>query len=146
MRDKLSVDRADKLHPKIKDEVKALITQIEASWPAGRMIRITQGLRTIEEQNALYAQGRTKPGKIVTNARGGSSYHNYGLAVDLAIIQDGKVIWTPSADIVAAFKKAGYTWGGDFKSIKDKPHFEKSFGKKPSQLKHIYTPGQWVEV
>lgn len=47
------------------------------------VIRVTQGLRTWAEQDALYAQGRTLPGHIVTQAKGGQSWHNYGCAVDL---------------------------------------------------------------
>ena len=104
-----------------------------------------QGLRTIAEQNALYEQGRTKPGNIVTNAKGGSSYHNYGLAIDLVQMIDGKVNWNfdykklkPYAD------KYGIVWGGTFKSIVDKPHFEISFGFKPSQLKNMRIENNYV--
>ncbi|MED0738884.1 M15 family metallopeptidase, partial [Aneurinibacillus thermoaerophilus] len=65
------------------------------AWQRGIYVLITQGYRSIAEQNELYAQGRTKPGKIVTNAKGGTSYHNYGLALDFALYTpDGKqVVW-----------------------------------------------------
>jgi len=87
MRDTVSINRAYLLHPKIRQEVMDLIDKSEAKMP-GVAVRIVQGLRTIEEQNSLYAQGRTKPGKIVTNAKGGQSYHNYGMAIDFALLYD----------------------------------------------------------
>lgn len=149
MRDKISQERVNKLHPAVRDEVAAIITKVENGWPAGYAVRIVQGLRTIEEQNALYAQGRTKPGKIVTNAKGGKSYHNHGLAFDICILINGAVSWKVDEYwmmIVRAFKAAGWVWGGDFKSIKDNPHFEKSFGFKVAQLMAMYKPGEYVKI
>src|SRR6478609_5661733 len=88
MRDAVSIARAKALHPAVSAEVILTIGEIEATWPPYTAIRIVQGLRTIKEQDDLYAQGRTKPGKVVTNARGGSSFHNYGVAFDFAILLD----------------------------------------------------------
>lgn len=147
MRDNISLQRCQLLHPKVKDEVIQLLTKVEAKWPANIAVRVVQGLRTIEEQNALYAKGRTAPGSIVTNAKGGKSYHNYGLAFDICILKDGKVSWVVDAywkDVVATFKAAGWKWGGDFKSIKDNPHFEKSFGYTVSALLAKYKAGKYV--
>lgn len=59
----------------------------------GIKLRVAQATRTIAQQNALYAQGRTAPGRIVTNAKGGESYHNYGLAIDVIEIKNGKTNW-----------------------------------------------------
>jgi len=144
--DKVTETRIALLHPQISNEVKSLIEQANKVISPNLTIRIVQGLRTIEEQNDLYAQGRTKPGKVVTNAKGGSSYHNYGLAIDFAFLVNGKEIsWDTSKDwdgdkvadwleVVKIFVKAGYTWGGDFKSIKDMPHLEKKFGFTWQQL------------
>ncbi|WP_206781644.1 M15 family metallopeptidase [Priestia endophytica] len=68
---------------------------IKLAYRNGINIAVTQGLRTFAEQNALYEQGRTKPGKIVTNARGGQSIHNYGLAFDIAVFDDEQnAVWT----------------------------------------------------
>ena len=79
------------VHPVVATKARQLIEQ---AYREGINVIITQGLRTIEEQNELYAQGRTKPGKIVTNAKGGYSYHNFGLAFDFAILKDdGSVSW-----------------------------------------------------
>lgn len=152
MRDKITVERVSKLHPKVRDEAAKAIDNAELGFPPNMAIRVVQGLRTIAEQNALYAKGRTSPGPIVTKAKGGSSYHNYGLAIDFAIIydkngdgifeelswdiakdydKDGKVDWN---EVVSQFEAIGWAWGGKFRTFKDYPHCEKSFGYKPSQL------------
>lgn len=152
MRDQITEDRIKVLHPAIRTEVADLIDKIEAAMPVSMKIRVVQGLRTIQEQNALYAIGRTIPGKKVTNATGGKSYHNYGLAIDFAMMYDrdgngtyeqlswdifydhdknGKRDWM---QVVEVFKAAGYKYGGDWKSLKDYPHLEKSFGYTVSQL------------
>jgi len=152
MRDKITIDRVAKLHPKVRDEAKNAIDAAEAGFPPNMAIRVVQGLRTIAEQNALYAKGRTTPGPKVTNAKGGSSYHNYGLAIDFAILydkngdgtfeelswdtvkdfdKDGKTDWN---EVVTQFEALGWAWGGKFRTFKDYPHCEKSFGFKPSQL------------
>lgn len=96
----------------------------------GVPIIITQTLRTTQEQDDLYALGRTKPGKIVTYARGGFSYHNYGLAFDFALLLNGK----PSWDDIGGFGKIGLLgeslgleWGGRWKRV-DLPHFQETFG------------------
>ena len=153
MRDAISLDRCKKLHPKIAQEVIQTITKVEANFPVNIKIRVVQALRTIAEQNALYAQGRTKPGQIVTKARGGSSYHNYGLAIDFAIMYDkdgdGKfetLSWNTALDgdkdgiadwqeMVKEFKALGYHWSGENRTFKDLPHIEKSFGYTINQLR-----------
>jgi peptidoglycan LD-endopeptidase CwlK len=138
------------LHPVV---VAATVALIERCYARGVNIVITQGLRTLAEQNALYAQGRTKPGKIVTNAKGGTSYHNFGLAIDFALLlPDGRqVSWDLKRDgdgdkvadwteVVQEAKSLGFEWGGDFVSIKDAPHFQMTFGLSTSALRQGYTP------
>lgn len=160
MKDAISLPRVRSLHPKIAKEVEDIINHIELSNPFA--IRVVQALRTIEEQDALYAQGRTRPGKKVTNAMGGKSYHNYGLAIDFAIMYDKDhngtyetLSWDLVADIdrdgekdwqevVKAFKEKGYSWGGDWKSIKDNPHLEKSFGYSTTQLFALYKQKKFI--
>lgn len=145
MRDSVSVARLAKLHPLVRDTFKAFIEDCEALNP-DTTLRITQGLRTFDEQQALYNQGRNgNPGKIVTNASAGQSYHNYGLAIDLVELDGAKneiADWKfdmgtlkPIAD------KYGIVWGGNFKSIKDKPHFEKTFGFNWKQLLELRNKG-----
>ncbi|MEK3963565.1 M15 family metallopeptidase [Paenibacillus sp. FSL H7-0323] len=133
------------LHPVVLAATTALI---ERCYAREVPIIITQGLRTIAEQEALYAQGRTKPGSIVTNAKGGTSYHNYGLAIDFALLLPDvkQVSWDLKRDgdgdkvadwteVVQEAKALGFEWGGDFVSIKDAPHFQMTFGLTTSQLR-----------
>lgn len=87
---------------------------------------ITDGFRSYEEQNELYAQGRTKPGRIITNAKAGYSWHNHGLAVDIAFQKDGILSYSQNLydKIVPIAKSLGLSWGGDWAIFIDKPHFE----------------------
>jgi peptidoglycan L-alanyl-D-glutamate endopeptidase CwlK len=88
---------------------------------------ITDGFRTYAEQAKLYAQGRTAPGKIVTNAPPGTSNHEKGLAVDLAFQKDGLLSYDVDlyGKIVPIARKLNIDWGGDWTGFPDKPHFEK---------------------
>lgn len=106
-------------------------------------VKIYFTYRTIAEQNDLYAQGRTKPGKVVTNAKGGQSYHNYGLAFDAAPLVNGDIDW----DNEALFNKmgkigqsVGLEWGGSWKSFKDTPHFQWSGGLSIGDLQRGKLP------
>lgn len=88
--------------------------------------KIICGLRTFAEQDALYAKGRKHPGDIVTNARGGQSWHNYGLAFDIGIF-DGKAYLDNSPQYAIAGEigtRLGLEWGGFWKSPVDEPHFQ----------------------
>jgi len=104
----------------------------------GIKVILTCGYRSIEEQNGLYAIGRTKPGKKVTNARGGDSWHNYGLAADYAFVINGKVTWNgPWATFGKIVRECGLEWGGDFKTILDRPHVQWTRGKTLAQMRQI---------
>lgn len=134
--DAVSLQRIEKLHPKIRNKVKKILQECDEALTGRAKVRITQGLRTFAEQDALYAQGRTKPGKKVTNAKGGQSIHNYGLAFDICLIIYGKdVSWDTVKDwdgdrkadwmeVVSICKANGFSWGGDWKTSKDLPHFD----------------------
>lgn len=88
----------------------------------GHPIRLTSTFRSSEEQDKLYAQGRTTPGSIVTNAKGGESAHNFGVAFDVVFVNEG---YDGPWDLVGKFGKLlGFTWGGDWKKFVDRPHFE----------------------
>lgn len=134
------IERAEKklvgVHPLVATKARQLIEQ---AYREGINVIITQGLRTVEEQNELYAQGRTKPGKIVTNARGGYSYHNFGLAFDFAVLNaDGSVNWNVDKKwkrVGALGKSLGLEWGGDWKKFKDYPHFQYTFGLSLTDLR-----------
>ena len=85
-------------------------------------------LRTMEEQHALYAQGRWTKGKIVTYAMAGNSAHNYGLAIDVCPMLNGKPVWNPRdpsyAKMAAIGKSLGMEWSGDWKRFKEYVHFQ----------------------
>jgi peptidoglycan L-alanyl-D-glutamate endopeptidase CwlK len=115
------------------DRVHADLVKFFNLLKAKMPIVLTFGYRSIEQQDRLYAQGRTKPGKIVTNARGGQSPHNYGLAIDLAPLKNGKIDWNDLKlfeEMVRLGKEVArehnlpLTFGADFKSLKDLPHVE----------------------
>ena len=122
--DKASAERIKLLHPRMRPLAVRLLQEAKRQ---GINLRITAGLRTAAEQEALYQQGRTKPGAKVTNARPWQSYHNYGLAIDVVPLnQFNQPDWnsTKWKQIGAIGKAVGLRWGGDFKSIVDQPHFE----------------------
>lgn len=120
-----SEQRLQKIHPALASAVRALIADLSAK---GLIVEVVQGMRTFAEQDELYAKGRTKPGEIVTQARGGESNHNYGLAVDLCPFTNDKPDWnapmTAWAAIGAAAEKHGLEWGGQWKKFIDKPHVQ----------------------
>jgi peptidoglycan L-alanyl-D-glutamate endopeptidase CwlK len=93
---------------------------------------ITSTYRDYESQDALYAQGRTAPGKIVTNAKGGHSFHNYQCAVDVVPIVNGKPDWDGSHPVWAKLgefgKQAGLDWAGEWKTFKELAHFQYTGG------------------
>ena len=102
----------------------------------GIKVILTWGYRSIESQNGLYAKGRTTPGSIVTNARGGYSWHNYGLAADYAFIIDGKVTWNGPWDKFGKIaRQCGLEWGGDWKKFTDRPHVQCTRGKTLAQMR-----------
>lgn len=146
MKDQLSVERLKQLHPKAISIFQQFIEECESSFNVTLRIMLPV-FRSIAEQDALYAQGRTKPGKIVTNAKGGSSFHNYGLAVDLCSMIDDEeqVDWNFNmGKLQATGNKYGLVWGGSWKTLKDYPHFEKTFGYTWQQLYTKYQKKDFI--
>jgi peptidoglycan LD-endopeptidase CwlK len=119
---------------------KSALEVIRRAYKEGINAQISHGMRTYAQQNALHAQGRTKSGSIVTNARGGYSNHNFGLAVDYFLTSENgsKAIWTVNSDwkrVAAIAKSLGFSWGGDWTSFKDYPHLEMTGGLSTAQLR-----------
>lgn len=132
--DLITEQRIKMLHPLVRTPARAFINK---AAELGIKLRITAALRTFAQQNDLYAQGRTTPGKIVTNAEAGESYHNYGLAIDVVPIVNGKADWNTDWYRIAAIGKSfGFSWGGDWVSFKDKPHFQMTFGNTIADLQY----------
>jgi hypothetical protein len=127
--------KVEQLNPYLR---KKALELIELIYNNGYEIIITQGYRSIEEQNDLYNQGRTTPGNIVTNAKGGQSYHNWRLAFDIAILnQDGSIDWDSNYKYMAIGKlgeSIGLEWGGSWDAFKDLPHFQYTYGFSWQQL------------
>ncbi len=111
------------LLPQVQPVARALI---ESATAIGIAIKIISGTRTFAEQDALYEQGRTKAGRIVTNARGGYSNHNFGIAFDIGVFEGGRYIEeSPAYKAVGTLgMKLGLEWGGNWKTIQDEPHFQ----------------------
>ncbi len=133
------------LDPRVRQPATNLINETESKLGV-RLIVVprTGGFRSIEEQNETYAQGRTKPGNIVTRAPGGRSYHNYGLAVDVAITEGGKYMPNiPASEEIGKIGEAqGFVWGGRWTierdGIHDPAHFQMTFGQSVDQLYSDY--------
>ena len=152
MIDQRTLDRIKLMHPKLRDEVGEIYGEICKVLTGKAFCRFTYTLRTFKEQDELYAKGRTAPGAIITNAKGGLSMHNYGLALDIVLIRDGAALWDVKADldgdgkadwmeIVQIFKEHGWEWGGNWKFY-DAPHFQKSFGKSVRELLALKNQGK----
>ena len=104
---------------------------IAACKAQGIDVLVTSTLRGNESQNALYAQGRTTPGNIVTNAKAGQSFHNYGCAFDFVPLVNGKAVWNDSklferCGVIA--ESCGLEWAGRWKSFKELAHCQYTGG------------------
>jgi peptidoglycan LD-endopeptidase CwlK len=146
-----SDDLPTELHPIVKEQSNQLIQQSAAK---GIVIVITDDFRSMEDQDVLYEKGRSAEGNIVTHARGGESFHNFGLAIDFAIKtlsenviwdmqydgnQNGKADWN---EVVELAKALGFEWGGDWAEFKDYPHLEMNFGLTLADLQNGKRPDE----
>lgn len=140
----ISSRKIEDLHPIVAAKCKRFLDECEK---ADIDIILTSTYRDYASQNELYAQGRTKPGRIVTRARGGSSYHNFKVAFDVVPLRNGKPVWgtngdgidnNPSDDdkddlelwqrVGAIGIACGLDWSGNWKRFKEFPHFQYTQG------------------
>lgn len=154
--DKITLERIELLHPKLREETKSIYSEICESLSGNAICRFSHTLRTFAEQDILYY---TKP--QITKAKGGQSYHNYGLAIDTVLLidkdkngiyesaswetnvdfdNDGKFDWQ---EMVLIFKRYGWEWGGDWKFY-DAPHFQKTLGYSIADLKKKWDEKKWI--
>jgi len=112
---------------------------LELCEEEGIDLLITSTYRDNESQEALYEQGRTRPGKIVTNAKSGESWHNYRCAIDIVPLVNGKPNWDGSDPIWQTIgelgEKAGLEWAGRWHSFKELAHFQYTGGLTLADLK-----------
>lgn len=149
--DNISIKRLATAHPKNREDLSNILIDCEK---AGVGIRLAEVFRDADRQNLLYAQGRTSPGRIVTNAKAWQSMHQYGLAVDIVLYhKDGSISYSLTEDldkdgisdwmeVVAVFKKYGWEWAGDWKTFRETPHFQKSHGYTVTQLYQLKLAGK----
>lgn len=106
---------------------------------------VVSALRTYEEQQRLYLQGRVTPGVIVTKAKPGQSYHNFGLAFDFAVVKGGRAIWDQNHEdwkgFVKICKGLGLEWGGDWRSFRDYPHLQQGDAPSLASLRASFPHG-----
>ena len=112
------------LHPHVQELCERFLDECKKSEVD---VIITSTYRDIESQNILFAQGRTAAGNIVTNARGGQSFHNYCVAFDIVPLRNGKPVWNDDllwSSLGHIGKMCGLDWAGDCKTFKEKAHFQ----------------------
>jgi peptidoglycan L-alanyl-D-glutamate endopeptidase CwlK len=147
----------DDLNPETKARVQSMLSLCATDpWFTLNAIAVlvTSTLRDGDSQNALYDQGRTKPGKIVTNAKAGYSWHNFACAVDVVPLRNGIAVWgtkgdgiddDPSDDhtddlevwerVAAHGEAAGLEWAGRWRSFKEYAHFQYTGGLTMEQMR-----------
>lgn len=115
--------KLEDLRPEFRTKFESVLAACKAQ---GVDLLVTCTLRTLEEQTALYAKGRSLPGAKVTNAKAGKSAHNFGLAADVVVIVNGKPDWSGCDRgwkiYGSAVRQAGLEWAGDWTSFKELPH------------------------
>jgi len=111
------------LLPEVRSMARALVQKAALG---GIRIKIISGFRTYAAQDALYAQGRTAPGEIITNAKGGYSNHNFGIAFDIGVFEGNAYLGeSPKYKAVGVIgMDLGLEWGGNWKTMVDQPHFQ----------------------
>jgi hypothetical protein len=133
-KDAVSERRIQLLHPELQEDVRQFLNQVYIEL--GIELRVAQGFRSSEQQGELFALGRTKPGKTVTDAPPGTSYHEYGLAIDVVGLSGRAINWNiPYKTIAGIAEDFGLQWGGLWIQRKDMPHFQRSYGMSIPELR-----------
>ncbi|MEK6320647.1 MAG: M15 family metallopeptidase [Acidobacteriota bacterium] len=121
---------------------------LKAVQGAGITARIISGSRTYAEQDRLFRQGRFgNPGPKVTNARGGQSNHNFGIAWDIGIFKNGaylpeSLLYKEAAAIGLAAGINGLEWGGNWQTFKDTPHYQSATEFSISEIRQRFENGE----
>jgi peptidoglycan L-alanyl-D-glutamate endopeptidase CwlK len=162
--DEITVKRIlEGAHPLVRESMLQVYFACRWELRGKAVLRFSHVLRSFKEQQKLYEQGRVTPGKIVTTAKAGDSWHNYGFAFDIVLLVDkdsngsyesaswnstvdfdgdGKADWM---EVVEIAKALGWTWGGDWTRFVDRPHFQKvPDGLTIQEAKKLYTQGHFI--
>lgn len=162
MKDPITIQRIEWLHPVHRPDARAIYQEISDALTGPVICRFARTFSSFKEQDKIYNQGRFgNPGPIVSDARGGFSYHNYGMAIDVVLVLDkdkNGTYETPSWDfkgdfdgdhksdweeIDAIMKRHG--WTGLYKKDGrrwDLPHFQKTLGFSVRELYDMHIAGQ----
>ena len=144
MRTKRTIENLGSLNKKALAKLDRFLVIVESIMtPKGVTVEVISGLRSWAAQAALYASGRTKPGPIVTKAKPGSSWHNYGLAIDLGLFKGGVYLDEKKpaeadklyAEIGRIAEANGIEWAGHWKTFQETPHFQVTFGLSLAQAR-----------
>lgn len=156
--DQITIQRINEAHPKIRKQLLEQYKEANNLLGKGSRLRFAYVYRSNELQDKLFNQ---KP--KVTNAKGGQSIHNYGLAFDIVLLYDNdgngtfeEASWSMIRDydkdsiadwmeVTNYFKSKGWQWGGDWKNFKDNPHFEMNFGHTWRTLKSLLESGKVID-
>jgi peptidoglycan L-alanyl-D-glutamate endopeptidase CwlK len=132
----------EKLYPGIRCQTRDFLKEAEKLTAF-----LFCGYRSFEEQTKLYNQGRTTPGSIVTNAKAGSSYHNYGLAIDVVFKNNGNWTWDSKMwkQLGKLGEQYGFEWGGSWTMFPDRPHFQITLKQDLVILRNIYVQHQNID-
>jgi len=135
------------LHPQAQTLARRFMAAVQEApqlRAASVVVKIISGTRTYQEQAALFALGRTRPGKIVTKASAGQSNHNFGIAWDVGLFKGFDYLQqSPLYDAVGALgRDLGLEWGGDWDSFVDKPHFQLKTGQTLAQVRRKFESGE----
>lgn len=153
------------LHPALRQNLE---DALDECYSKGLMVYVFESYRTLDRQQYLYEQGRTREGRIVTNARPLYSYHNYGLAFDLVFDGDERdgIQWSWEGDynsdvleddkrddytrVGEIFERYGYEWAARWKMHKETPHFQLPYGFTIGEAVRLYDvkglQGVWDEI
>jgi hypothetical protein len=139
--DPITDERIKSLHPQLWGVASSFINRAEKEL--GIQLRVTDAQRSFSRQAELYAQGRTTPGEVVTNAEPGESFHNYAMAIDVVEIREGEAIWENERwdEIGSLGEDIGWEWGGGWFSFSDRPHFQWNFGYTTDELLALFPDG-----
>ncbi len=152
--DRITWERIQDLHPWVRPKVIDLIIRCSVQ---GLYIRVVSAGRSYSEQNELYAQGRTMPGAVVTNAKGGWSWHNFYCAIDFCLLNPNfkNVSWSLVRDlnennkadwyeVIEVAKNLGFTAGADWPKP-DCPHLDMRFGKTIEEIRSLFNAGKLID-